>query len=72
MKNNIKKIKRDQDLSLFIHSLNYNIYRIYKDSNNKLVNLKKEKSLGTYDDNQYADHLLIHDSKINIYNKLLA
>ena len=71
-KHNVKKIKRDQDLSLFIHSLNYNIYRIYKDSNNKLVNLKKEKSLGTYDDNQYADHLLIHDSKINIYNKLLA
>jgi FkbM family methyltransferase len=71
-KDNQKKIKRDQDLSLFIHSLNYNIYRIYKDSNNKLVNLKKEKSLGTYDDNQYADHLLIHDSKINIYNKLLA
>ena len=71
-KDNVKKIKRDQDLSLFIHSLNYNIYRIYKDSNNKLVNLKKENSLGTYDDNQYADHLLIHDSKINIYNKLLA
>ena len=71
-KDNVKKIKRDQDLSVFIHSLNYNIYRIYKDSNNKLVNLKKENSLGTYDDNQYADHLLIHDSKINIYNKLLA
>ena len=71
-RDNVKKIKRDQDLSVFIHSLNYNIYRIYKDSNNKLVNLKKENSLGTYDDNQYADHLLIHDSKINIYNKLLA
>lgn len=71
-KGNEKKIKRDQDLSDFIHRLNYNIYRIYKDSNNKLINLKKENSLGTYDDNSYADHLLIHDSKINAYNKLIA
>lgn len=71
-KDNVKKIKRDQDLSVFIHSLNYNIYRIYKDSNNKLINLKKENSLGTYDDNSYADHLLIHDSKINAYNKLIT
>ena len=69
---NEKKIKRDQDLCTFIHVLNYEIYRIYKDSSNKLINLKKENSLGTYDDNLYADHLLIHDSKINTYKKLIS
>ena len=69
---NEKKIKRDQDLCAFIHGLNYEIYRIYKNSSNKLINLKKENSLGTYDDNLYADHLLIHDSKINTYKKLIS
>ena len=71
-KDNEKKIKRDQDLCTFIHGLNYEIYRIYKDSSNKLINLKKENSLGTYDDNLFADHLLIHDSKINTYEKLIT
>ena len=65
-------LQRDQDLCVFIHGLNYKIYRMYKDSNNKLINLKKENSLGTYDDNMYADHFLINDSKINIYKKLIS
>ena len=67
-----KKIISAQDLCTFIHGLNYEIYRIYKDSSNKLINLKKENSLGTYDDNLFADHLLIHDSKINTYEKLIT
>ena len=69
---NEKKIIRDRDLCDFIHEINYNIFRIYKDSGNKLINLKKVSSLGTYDDNLYADHLLIHDSKIHTYKNLIT
>ena len=65
-----KKIQRDDDLFKIFSNLNYVVFRINKDENGSFLNINEVNSLGKYTSNKYADHVVIHKSKLDIYSKL--
>jgi FkbM family methyltransferase len=66
-----KKIQRDDDLFKIFSNLNYAVFRINKDENGSFLNINEVNSLGKYTSNKYADHVVIHKSKLDIYSKLI-
>ncbi|MDP1615553.1 MAG: hypothetical protein Q8L68_07125 [Methylococcales bacterium] len=61
---NLKRLARQTEISNYLASENYLIYRIHKDISDNFLKYEKVDDFGTHDRLDWCDYLLLPESKI--------